>query len=80
MLEFTNFQFSRYFIVFELLHKILSLEFADTLQAVSPNHDEDVCQFLEKTKESFSRYSDVAPPREKGASGAPKSDSLLEHD
>ena len=59
MLEFTNFQFSRYFIVFELLHKILSLEFADTLQAVSPNHDEDVCHFLGKNKEPFPRNSDV---------------------
>ena len=54
MLECTNFQFSRYFIVFELLHKILSLEFAETFQAVSPDHDEDVCQFLGKTKEPFS--------------------------
>ena len=40
--------------MFEVLHKILSLEFAETLQAVSPNHDEDVCQFLGKTKKSFS--------------------------
>ena len=38
---------------------ILSIEFADTLQAVSYNHDEDVCQFLGKTKEPFSRNSDV---------------------
>ena len=38
---------------------ILSIEFADTLQAVSPYHDEDVCQFLGKTKESFPRNSDV---------------------
>ena len=45
--------------MFELLHKILSLEFADTLQAVSPNHDEDVCQFLGKTKEPFLTNSDV---------------------
>ena len=33
---------------------ILSLEFTETLQAVSPNHDKDVCQFLGKTIERFS--------------------------
>ena len=40
--------------MFEVLLKIISLEFAETFQAVSPNHDENVCQFLGKTKEPFS--------------------------
>ena len=48
------------FYVFEVLHKILSIEFADSLQAVSPNNDEDGCQFSEKLMEPFSRNCGTA--------------------
>ena len=47
--------------MFDVLHKNWLYPDTHTLGTARLDHDEDVCPFLRKTMEPFSRNSDVAP-------------------